>query len=231
MPQRYFIFEDTDKITGQDAHHIKKVLRMNVGDEIIVCFNSSCFLSEIKAIGDDVTYEKKQELIIPKQLDITLFQGMPKGNKIETTLKYATMFGVTHIVLTDMVRTIIKQVPNQNKMARYQMIIKESSELSHRSRMPRLSHIKSLDDVDWSVFDLILLADEEEKNTLLKQVIDRDVHDLKIALIIGPEGGIADRERKLLKRHEAIAISLGKNILTSEIACLYALSVLSALND
>ena len=81
--------------------------------------------------------------------------------------------------------------------------------------------------IDFEVFDLILLADENNKTKTLDQVVPKTINDLKIALIIGPEGGITDAEREMLKNRNAVSISLGNNIIPTEAASLYALSYLS----
>jgi len=228
MPQRYFLEENKGLITGQDAHHIKQVMRMKTGDIIIVCVDATCFEAFITISKDEVSYEIIKKLKNQDTLDITLFQGMPKGNKIEITCKYATMYGVTHLVLVDMKRSIQGGKPSEQKQKRYQMIMKEASELSHRSSIPTLEYIHGLDHVKWDQYDLILLADEDEKTTTLNDAIPDQLKSKKIALIIGPEGGIDLKERVYLKQHNAKLISLGSNILSSEIASLYALSILNS---
>lgn len=231
MAQRYFLSLDTGKITGQDAHHIKKVLRMQVGDEIIVCAKGICHIARISAIEDDVFYEKIIELESPNTMDVTLIQGMPKGSKIETTLRYATMFGVSSFILVDMVRSIHAEKPSANKIKRFEMIIKEASELAHRFSMPTFEFKTKLQDIDYQSYDLVILADEKERAKPLIEALPKSIKRLKIALIIGPEGGIDDRERSYLKAQKAVLVSLGSNILSSEIAALYPLSVISSLND
>ncbi|MBN2268260.1 MAG: RsmE family RNA methyltransferase [Acholeplasmataceae bacterium] len=228
MPQRYFLEENKGLITGQDAHHIKQVMRMKTGDIIIVCVDGACFESSITIHKDEVSYEIIKTLKNQETLDITLFQGMPKGNKIEITLKYATMYGIAHLVLVDMKRSIQGGKPSEQKQKRYHMIMKEASELSHRFSIPTLEYIEGLENVKWNRYDLILLADEDEKTTTLNDAIPEHLKSLKIALIIGPEGGIDLKERVYLKQHNAKFISLGSNILSSEIASLYALSILNS---
>jgi 16S rRNA (uracil1498-N3)-methyltransferase len=228
MPQRYFLNEDKGIITGQDAFHIKQVMRMKSGDLIIVCIEGECYEASITVSNEDVNYTILKILEKKETLDITLFQGMPKGNKVETTLKYATMYGVSHIVLVDMKRTIQQGKPSDQKMIRYQMIMKEAAELAHRFEVPTLDYMKDLERVKWDDFDLILLADEDCKTVTLNDAIPNYLKSLKIALIIGPEGGIDLKERVYLKQQNAILVSLGSNILSSEIASLYALSILNS---
>jgi 16S rRNA (uracil1498-N3)-methyltransferase len=84
--------------------------------------------------------------------------------------------------------------------------------------------------MDLSIYDLVLLADESEKAVTLEKALSNDFQDIKIAVIIGPEGGISDSERKALLSKNVVAITLGSNILPTEVASLYVLSYLSAKN-
>jgi 16S rRNA (uracil1498-N3)-methyltransferase len=228
--QRYFLETFNSKITGQDAHHIKKVMRMNVGDEIIVCHNGHCFLSSISGLEPEVTYTIKHELKKPKSLDITVIQGQPKHPKSEAVVKYATIFGASEIILTTMQRSIAKIDSDSNKLKRLETIAKEASELAHRFDIPKIKTEKNILNMDLSLYDLVLLADESEKAVTLEKALSNDFQDLKIAVIIGPEGGISDSERKALLSKNVVAITLGSNILPTEVASLYVLSYLSAKN-
>ena len=231
MPQRYFLDQFNQTISGQDAHHIKKVMRMKKDDEIIVCFQGNCFLASIEALEPEVTYQIKEELIKPNDIDITLIQGLPKHPKAETVVKYATMFGVQSIILTTMKRSIAKIENEENKTRRLETIAKEAAELAHRFDIPSIHMIKSFSSIDLSIYDLILLADENEKKMTLNQLPIDDYLTSKIALIIGPEGGISKDERHALLAKKAVPISLGNHILPTEIACLYVLSYLSIKNS
>lgn len=231
MPQRYFLEELNHTITGQDAHHIRHVMRMKPKDHIIVCSQGDCFLSTITSLEPDISYQMIEKLNKPKSIDITLIQGMPKHPKAETVVKYATMYGVKHIILTTMQRSIAKIDAEDHKTKRLETIAKEAAELSHRFDIPTIRLIKSISSLDLATYDLILLADESETSTTLDQIIKTDHLSLKIALIIGPEGGISDQERKTLLMKHAIPITLGSYILSTEIASLYVLAYLSIKNS
>ena len=131
------------------------------------------------------------------------------------------------IILTPMQRSIAKLENTDNKLKRLSLIAKEAAELAHRFEVPEIKFEKSMSAIDFEVFDLILLADENNKTKTLDQVVPKTINDLKIALIIGPEGGITDAEREMLKNRNAVSISLGNNIIPTEAASLYALSYLS----
>ncbi len=227
MPQRYFLDQLNQPIMGQDAHHIKKVMRMNDGDEIIVCANQKCFLASIILNDLSVSYQIIHELQQPSSMDVTLIQGLPKGSKNEFVVKYATIFGTKKIIFIPMQRSIAKLENTENKLKRLSLIAKEAAELAHRFDVPEILFEKSLNQVQYEDYDLILLADENNKTQMIDQVIPGSIKAIKIALIIGPEGGITDAERDVLQNKKAISISLGHNIIPTEAACLYALSYLS----
>jgi 16S rRNA (uracil1498-N3)-methyltransferase len=230
MPQRYFIENQSNLITGQDAHHIKKVMRMKTNDEIIVCFDGKCFLSSLNLDSEEVKYEVIRELIKPDGPEITLIQGLPKNPKSDTVIKYATIFGASKIILAGMHRSITKLDNEESKIKRFQMIAKEAAELAHRFEVPHIEMKKSLDKIDLSLYDIVLLADENEKSKTLEKALPNVYKDMKIALIIGPEGGISDMERISLLSKKVIPVTLGHYILPTEIASLYILTYLSVKN-
>ncbi|MDL2292680.1 16S rRNA (uracil(1498)-N(3))-methyltransferase [Acholeplasma sp. OttesenSCG-928-E16] len=223
--QRYFLNEINNYITGNDYHHIKNVMRMGAGDFIIVCCNNSCYKVEIVSITDKIEYKIVDTLKNKKQADITIIQGLPKNNKIDTFIKYSTCFGASKIILVNMIRSISKVSNIDNKVSRYHAIAKEAAELSHRSFIPPIIMTDSIKKIDLGEFDIVLLADENEKTTKIENL--SNLKDKRIAVIIGPEGGIDDKEREYLKKI-AISISLGVNILPTEVANLYALSLLKS---
>jgi 16S rRNA (uracil1498-N3)-methyltransferase len=233
MAQRYFLTKNDfiDKtITTDDKHHIIKVMRMKTSDLIEVCYLKACYLSKVEIYDQKVHFETIRQLEQRRSVDVSLIQGLPKGNKIDIISKYATIFGVSKILFVQMDRSIAKEKNSDNKKRRLHLIAKEAAELAHRFDIPTIEFFKSLKEIDFKAFDLILLADENEKTKMLKDVIKTTDLDLKIALIIGPEGGISDIERVYFNQKNAHIISLGDNILPTEIAAIYALSFISVKN-
>lgn len=227
MPQRYFVDEINHQITGQDAHHILHVMRMKTGDEIIVCSDKTCFLVSIKIDQQLVTYDMIKQLPNNEMTQITIIQGLPKGNKTEFIVKYATIFGASHIFFTEMNRSIAKIDNEDHKIKRLKAIAKEASELAHRDHLPEISMIKNIMNIDFKTYHKVLLADENCKDRYLHDVCKDISFKDKIAIIIGPEGGISDKERVELLSKGVTPISLGELIFPTEAACLYVLSYFS----
>ncbi len=227
MPQRYFLTEYDFKnhtITNDDAHHILRVMRMQTGDEIEVCYDKNCYISKITISDQKVSFEMVKKLEKKMNIDVTLIQGLPKGNKIDFVSKYATIFGVSSIIFVEMKRSIAKEKNTDSKLKRLKLIAKEAAELAHRFDVPNIEFLKNMKAIDFSNYDIILLADENEKTKTLNQIEKIENANNKIALIIGPEGGIDEDERIFLNKMNAQFISLGENIFPTEIASIYALS-------
>jgi 16S rRNA (uracil1498-N3)-methyltransferase len=233
MPQRYFIEDHAFEhklITGNDAHHIIKVMRMKPNDQMIVCNNNICHMVHITKIDQHVEFAIDEKMPSKEIFDVTLIQGLPKGSKIDIVTKYATIFGVSKIIFVEMNRSISKEKNVDNKLKRLETIAKEAAELAHRSNVPSIEFIKTLKEINMKDFKWILVADENEKTTHLTDIISKAHIKEKTALIIGPEGGITDQERNFFKDQNSHFISLGDNILPTEIASLYALSYFSIKN-
>lgn len=228
--QRYFVEQLNHEIIGSDAHHVLHVMRMKTGDEVIVCANKHCLLVNLQIRDGRVYYEILKELEQTKSPHVTLIQGLPKHPKTETITKYATLFGVSHIVFVPMKRSIAKLDNEDHKLKRLYAIAKEASELAHRFDIPDIHFEQKVNQIAYQEFDILLLADENEEKITLEEALPSVQSDMKIGLIIGPEGGIADEERLLYQSMNARTVSLGKNILPTELASLYALTYISLKN-
>jgi 16S rRNA (uracil1498-N3)-methyltransferase len=228
MPQRYFLNEDTGVILNQDAHHIQNVMRLKDGAEIIVCFHNQCHIATINHLGKEVHYQKKHQLEQPEILNITLIQGMPKHPKSDFVCKYATVFGVKHIVFVPMKRSVVKLENEANKLIRLERIAKEAAELAHRANIPTITMHHKLTDIAFDSYDFIIFADENETNQTLEACLSFAEKEMKIAILIGPEGGIDDEERKFMASLNAEFVSLGSHVLPTEAAGLYVLSCLTS---
>ena len=235
--QRYFITEDNfneNIITGDDVFHIYKVMRNKPNDLIEICFDNKAYTAKIINVSNEcVNYEIVEEL--PCKLNnrpkITLIQGLAKGDKNDDIIKHSTELGVDTIIFLHMDRSIVKIEENklENKLSRYRKIAKEAAEQSHRNSIPEILILYNLKEIDFNAYDIKLLLDEEEAKKLdgrtLKSI---DFSNSKeVVFIVGPEGGISEKEREYCVLNDFFSISIGDNILRTETASLAFLAMLN----
>lgn len=241
--QRYFIEQPFNlqeaTISGDDARHIVKVMRMREDDEIIVVAEGEAHVCTIKHLGEDVTVKKTGQLIPSPELPIcvTVACGLPKGDKLELIAQKATELGMYALLPFEAERSIVKwdgkkSVKNQQRL---QKIAKEAAEQSHRTHIPQIMNVASFKELlkHASTYDAVFIADEEDaKSESRTRFADKlkNVYDKKsksILIIFGPEGGISRKEADNLLAVGAQTMSLGPRILRAETAPLYALSAIS----
>ena len=254
-------YEKTISITGEDVNHIKNVLRLSEGDEITIsdgrgrdyisCISS---INENEVLADIVDIcDTAAEL----PADITLFQGMPKGDKMELIIQKAVELGVHDIVPVMMDRTVVKldDKKKDKKISRYQLIAESAAKQSGRGMIPEvkpfMGYKEAIDFVSASDYDVLLVPYEDARgmqyshevindvgHTVFdsKPAVENDSHlsndkKKKIAIFIGPEGGFASSEIEMAKSADAKVFSLGHRILRTETAGLTILSILMFMLD
>ncbi|MDR2828867.1 MAG: 16S rRNA (uracil(1498)-N(3))-methyltransferase [Acholeplasmatales bacterium] len=220
----FFVNDINKPITDNLFHHIANVIRKKEGDFFILYDNVNSYKVKITdVLSSSINFEIVEKYDkISKKTNITLIQGYPKGQKPEFICKYATMFGVDNIIFTYMKRSIPTINNPGSKLQRYKNIIVEASNLSKRVDIPNIEIVNSISDIDFSIFDDIFLAYEDEDNNRID--ISKCINK-NIAVIVGPEGGIDKKEIEYLKTKKTNIITLGKNILSTEAAILAFLSL------
>lgn len=222
-------------IIGDDVNHIINVLRMKKTDKVQICNQDT---------GDNynaeiVNYSKNEVecKIISKinettesNVHITLFQGIPKFEKMELIIQKNTEVGIKSIVPVIMERTVVKldEKIASKKLERWQKIVEIAAKQSMRDIIPQIGNITKLKDIDTTEFDAVLVAYENEEHNMLKtelQKLERKIksnnsseQQYNIAIVIGPEGGISEKELVMLAEKNAKFVSLGKRILRTETA-------------
>ena len=225
------------RITGSDVNHIKNVLRIRQGEEMLVSDGTGrdylCQAEEIA--GQEVTVrileteEEGREL--PSR--IWLFQGLPKSDKMEFIIQKAVELGAAGIVPVSTRNTVVRldQKKEEAKVKRWQAIAESAAKQSKRSLVPRVSGIMTLKDafdyVESQGFSVRLIPYEHEAGMDgTKTELDAAGPGQDIAVFIGPEGGFDEREIELALSKGVRPISLGRRILRTETAGLALLSVL-----
>lgn len=235
--QRYFISEKEYMegiILSDDVFHIVKVMRNKVGDLIEICYDNKAYLAKITNLSNElVNFEILEEISDKKQNkpSITLIQGLAKGDKNDDITKHSTELGVDEIILLQMKRSIVKIEANkvESKLNRFKKIAKEASEQSHRNSIPEVKLLTNLNNIDFNNYDLKLLLDEEEAKKIDGRLLSNiDFNNVKnVIFVIGPEGGIDDKERLYFIEKGFIPVSIGNNILRTETASLAFLAMIN----
>lgn len=242
--QRYFVrdaFNENNEvtITGDNARHISKVMRMENGDQIIVVHSGIAYICEIVTVGQEVVAKNTGEIIkspeMPIMVDIAC--GLPKGDKLDLITQKGTELGMHTLIPFAAERSIVKwdEKKGEKKTERLQKIAQEAAEQSHRTHIPEIMNPISFKEL-LSIFpkyDAVFIADEEDAKKdertrfadKLKKVYDNE--SKSILLIFGPEGGISRKEAQSFIEAGAETMSLGPRILRAETAPLYALSAIS----
>ena len=227
------IQENVIKITDQDAKHIHSVLRMKKGEKIYVCDKNTkikylTILENIKR--EEVICKILQEADSTEpSIEITLFQGLPKSDKMEYIIQKAVELGVYEITPVDMKNCIAKLKDEDKKIDRWQAISESAAKQSKRNIIPKINRLININSLKEKLkdYDLAIIAYEDEEKTSIKQVIAENKNAKKIAIIIGPEGGIEKSEVETLSLEGGKLASLGKRILRTETASLAMLSILT----
>lgn len=216
----------TDK---QDLHHMKKVLRMSAGDEMDISDGSAWeYHVEIESLDEKeavLLILDKQKFAREPELLVTLYQGIPKASKMEEIIQRCVELGVNSIVPVFMERTVVVDKGNfGKKLDRWQKISDEAVKQCKRGIIPDVQDTVKFKEALQMLqnHDLILFPYENEDNRTIKdclrEVIASGQKPKTVAIIIGPEGGFADKEAVLLDEIGAHRVSLGKTILRTETA-------------
>ncbi|HEU4963146.1 MAG TPA: 16S rRNA (uracil(1498)-N(3))-methyltransferase [Bacilli bacterium] len=229
--QRYFVTpdsfqNDTVTIIGDDVKHITRVLRMEAGDEVIVCNGlGSAYRVALTDLGAEAVSARIIEELdrqAEARVKITLAQGLPKGDKMDLIVQKGTEVGIHEFQPLDMARCIVKYdaKKEQKRRERWQKIAKEAAEQAHRNLIPDVADAVTFKQFlgQLSGYDLVLVPYEAERGTGLRDVLDKHPDAANVCVVIGPEGGIAEQEIEHLLAAGAHPVSLGARILRTETA-------------
>ncbi|MBR2405281.1 MAG: 16S rRNA (uracil(1498)-N(3))-methyltransferase [Clostridia bacterium] len=221
---------DEITITGDDVVHITRVLRLGEGDEITVCdsLGYDCLCKLVRTCKDEVTakVQSRQKNNAEANINITVYQGVPKGDKLDTVVQKCVELGAVRIVPVAMKRCVALIKDPAKKTQRLQKIAHEAAKQCGRARLPAVDCVMNFADAlsEAANADLRLLAYEDEKMSSIKSVL-RQSHDVKnISIFIGPEGGFDPLEVKDAQSKGFSIVSMGPRILRTETAPLAAIT-------
>lgn len=228
------IYDTNVIITGDDVNHIKNVIRLKIGDEISISNGIDgkdyrCGIEEITEtqVVCKLRFIKEDGVELPSK--VYLFQGLPKGDKMEFIIQKMVELGVHEIIPVAMKRCVVKldEKKAKSRIARWQGIAEAAAKQSKRAVIPQINNVMTYQQALEYAKDMdVKLVPYEMENILdgssgmegTRKIIDSLGHGQRIAIFIGPEGGFEEREI-----NDAIAlnmkpVTLGRRILRTETA-------------
>ena len=222
---------NTITIKNRDVNHIKNVLRFSLKDkiEIVDLDYNQIYICEIILLSDDFIECKiisKKNESNESNIYIHVLQGIPKFEKMELIIEKCTELGVSEFTPVIMKRCVVKldSKSENKKILRWRKIAEVAAKQSKRDRIPKVNECINIKNIYDNIkdYDIVLIAYEMEKQYFLKQELLKlkncNSRNIKIAIIIGPEGGFSEEEIDYLSKFNYRTVSLGKRILRTETA-------------
>ncbi len=234
MTAHHFFVEPNDvgeeivTLTGAEAHHATRSLRVRVGEHITVADGSGRVVTAVvSTIADDVCAEiVRNQHCAPPRPAVVLYQALPKGEKFDEIVEKASEVGVSRIVPFVAQRSVVRWDARKRARlnARWSAIARSAAK---QCRSPWIAQIDEIaDTVDDVTFEAeVTVALHEEASQRLRDALPGDAPGT-IAIVVGPEGGLADDEIEKFAALGALAVSLGPRVLRTELAGLVAASVI-----
>ena len=233
MP-RFFtetINEIKGTISGDDAKHIAKVLRMHAGEKLVACdcqgFDYDCVIDSLTDKEVELSVERKYLSETEPSVRVTLYQAMPKSDKMELIIQKAVELGVSAIVPVQTKRCVSR--PDAKSMAkkleRYNRIALEAAKQCGRGRIPQV-----LPMLDFTEAIKAMKEDQraflfyENSTSSFRKELEQGVSS--VSIMVGAEGGFEEEEVQKALDLDIASLSLGKRILRCETAPLAALSII-----
>ena len=231
--QRYFSNKMIDNylyLNDDDIYHIKTVMRMNNDDLIEIVYHNKLYISKISDISNDIKFEIIEEItnITNNTPFITLIIPYLKETKMDLIFQKATEMGISEFILCPMERCMVKIDSKKldNKLVRWNRICKEASEQSKRVDIPVIKVVNNLEELKYLEGHNFTCSTQEKTNNI-KKVLKSIKSCDRINLVIGPEGGISNKEEDLLNKIGFQSISLGSLIMRVESVPLFLMSVIN----
>lgn len=240
----YHFFVEPDAITGnqiricgEDVNHIKNVLRLKCGEQIIISPGNSAgdedYYCDITEISDDYVMAHVDWKEAGRELKnkIYLFQGLPKSDKMELIIQKAVELGVYEIIPVAARRSVVKldNKKEESKIKRWQAISESAAKQSKRSIIPGIKPVMGFKEAVSYAADLdvkLMPYENAEGIARTRRIISEIEKEQSVAVLIGPEGGFAPEEVEMAGENGFHPVTLGQRILRTETAGLMMLSVL-----
>ncbi len=234
--RRFYV--DKSKINNNEVvideaehNHLKNVLRLKQGDEIIVvCGDGFDYYASIKIINKtetlaQITHSEKN-IYDPKR-EVAVYQALTKKDSMSLIVQKLTELGVSKIIPLETENTTSKD--KINKTDKLQQISNQSIKQCKRSIPLKIENVKKIKEIgaDFKNYDLVILANENEHSKSLQSILKAGTMQLnKVAIIVGSEGGFTVKECNELEKSGAKSVTLGKRILRAETATITLASII-----
>lgn len=221
------IIDNRIRVIGEDANHLGKVLRMKAGEKLRVSTDTEknylCEVSGFKADAVELTILEEADNTEPS-VSMTLYQAIPKGDRMETVIEKAVELGISRIIPMEMKFCVVKLDDRKkaNRLQRWQKIAETAARQSKRSKVPEVGPVMTFREVllDMEGQDLNLVPYENALGMrYTKEVLESIEPGMSVAMLVGPEGGFAPEEIEAAGDKGKI-ISLGKRILRTDTAAI-----------
>ena len=226
------LIDDKVVITGEDAKHLGKVVRIRVGEVIRVSTSAGeSYLCEIQSANADEVIASVKERTAETEPGnrIYLFQAIPKGDRMETVIEKAVELGVYEIIPVEMKYCVVKldDKKKRSKVERWQKVAESAAKQSKRSLIPNIHEVVSFKEALKMANECevrLVPYENEEGMKATKESLLKITTDKSVSIIVGPEGGFAPEEIESA-RETMDVISLGKRILRTDTAAITAMSL------
>lgn len=213
-------------VHGDDVQHISKVLRLQIGDKIVLCDGEgNDYLTAVESMDKHsirtIVLDKEASRGEP-DIDVVLYQGIPKSTKMDVIIQKCTEMGIKRIVPVYTVRTVVRlesEKDERKKIERWTKIAEEAAKQSGRGIIPVIDMPMTLQQalMDAAKLDIVIVPYELEDSLSIKEALSKGKGG-RIGFFIGPEGGFEVSEIEKAKEMGAVPVTLGSRILRTETA-------------
>ena len=227
----------TVKLTGDSYNHIRNVLRLSAGDEVTVSDGAgtdyTCVIGDFEDGVVNLTITDLNRNAAELPVSITLYQGMPKGDKLDLVIEKAVELGAARIVPVMMERTVVKldEKKAEKRLTRYRAIAEAAGKQSGRGIIAEVPAIMTYAEAikNASALERVLVPYEDARGMAHARAVVKAIKDdgvRSLGIFIGPEGGFAAKEIEQAEAAGFLVLSLGSRILRTETAGLTMLSII-----
>jgi len=235
MARRRFFVDAVEsgraRITGPDAHHLTRVLRVEPGQRFEISDNHSVYLAEVESARKDlVSFSVQEKMMAPEpRVRTEILASLIRFERFEWMLEKATELGVARFVPVQAERSEKGlERAAEKRMSRWNRIVREASEQSRRAHLPEIGTPVGMAaalaiEAHWR-----FALEEAEAPPILSALPEHREAGDSVAVLVGPEGGWTDRERQQIANASWRPVSLGTEILRAETAAIAALAIVNA---